>query len=322
MKISRISLVLQILWSLVTGLFFAPSAHAWGCKGHQTVALVAEKHLSPAAKAMVQDLLTKFPIPTPSKLGCAEGMGAMADASAWPDVVRRERNNGPWHYVDIPRGAADHAAGVVSAICTPAEGCVVRAIQEQFAVLKNKNADLQLRVEALRYLIHFVGDIHQPLHAITNSDRGGNCVPLQYFNHKPHKQGEGYSPELHGIWDREIVEREMSGREPAEFATDLDNSFSAQFDIWTEGGIQPEEWAWESFDHAEEVAYGQLPRRIRVEPNVPVASCTDDRNIGKRMKDKQLVIGNAYQDAAAPLVDQRLAQAGFRLAFLINEAAK
>src|SRR5208283_764413 len=83
-----------------------PPAVAWGCKGHQTVALLAEKHLTPEAKKMIDALLSGNPIDPKLKRYCGDSVrDAMADASTWPDDVRNERKNGPWHYIDIPLGA-------------------------------------------------------------------------------------------------------------------------------------------------------------------------------------------------------------------------
>ncbi len=136
-------------------LWTAPSADAWGCKGHQTVALIAEKHLTLEARQMVQKLLGDNPIDPKLKRWCGNATtDLMVDASTWPDDVRNERKNGPWHYIDIPRGKHK---GELDEYCGT-EGCVTRAIEEQRAILKDKSADLVKRAEAIRYLIHFVGD--------------------------------------------------------------------------------------------------------------------------------------------------------------------
>src|SRR6266436_4269461 len=86
-------------------LWTAPSADAWGCKGHQTVALIAEKRLTPEARQMVQKLLADNLIDPKLKRWCGNATtDLMVGASTWPDDVRNERNNGPWHYIDIPLG--------------------------------------------------------------------------------------------------------------------------------------------------------------------------------------------------------------------------
>jgi S1/P1 Nuclease len=81
-------------------------------------------------------------------------------------------------------------------------------------------------------------------------------------------------------------------------------------------------WAWESHDHAVEIAYGALSKPFPVEPDVPVSRCADNTNVGQRMLHKHFVIATAYQDQAGAVVDERLAQAGIRLAMILNEAAK
>lgn len=309
------SLLALASWALLN----VPRAEAWGCKGHQTVAYLAGKHLSPEARKMVDALLNENPIDPELKRYCGNAIqDAMADAATWPDDVRNQRKNGPWHYIDIPRGAK---RGPTGEYCGE-EGCILKAIEDLTGMLKDGKADAAKRAEALRYLIHFVGDLHNPLHAITNADEGGNCVPVQYFRRKPSSHNHAYAPNLHALWDTAIPERDMEGADPAEFADTLEERFGGDFEAWRKGGVHPEEWAWESFDLAEANVYGPLTPKVDVEPRAKVKSCTDDDNIGERMWLKKLVVGDAYQSQAAPVAERRLAQAGLRLALLLNEAAK
>ena len=305
------------------GLFaefvIVPSGLAWGCKGHQTVALIAEKHLTPETREWVLKLLSENPIDPKLKRYCGEASrDVMADASTWADDVRGERKNGPWHYIDIPRGSKH---GPLEPYCGR-EGCVTSAITEQLAILKNKNADAAKRADALRYVIHFVGDLHQPLHTITNSDEGGNCVPLKYLRRNPHEHNRSFSPNLHSIWDTAIPERDAEGADALEYANTLDNLFSADIVGWEKAGIHVDDWVWEGYDFAESVTYGDLTPRIAIEPNVAVHSCSDDNNIGERMLQLKIVAGEAYQEKAAPVAEKRLAEGGVRLAMILNEAAK
>ncbi|MGC2526263.1 MAG: S1/P1 nuclease [Candidatus Acidiferrum sp.] len=296
-----------------------PSGLAWGCKGHQTVALIAEKHLTPETREWVLKLLSENPIDPKLKRYCGEASrDVMADASTWADDVRGERKNGPWHYIDIPRGSKH---GPLEPYCGR-EGCVTSAITEQLAILKNKNADAAKRADALRYVIHFVGDLHQPLHTITNSDEGGNCVPLKYLRRNPHEHNRSFSPNLHSIWDTAIPERDAEGADALEYANTLDNLFSADIVGWEKAGIHVDDWVWEGYDFAESVTYGDLTPKIAIEPNVAVHSCSDDNNIGERMLQLKIVAGEAYQEKAAPVAEKRIAEGGVRLAMILNEAAK
>ena len=288
------------------------------------MALIAEKHLTPEAKLMVQKLLGDNPIDPKLKRWCGNSTtDLMVDASSWPDDVRNERNNGPWHYIDIPRGKHK---GTLKEYCS-AEGCVTRAIEEQRTILKDRSSDPLKRVEAARYLIHFVGDLHQPLHAINNGDNGGNCVPVKYLHHEPllnslHPEREDYSPNLHQIWDTEIVERDMEISNPRRFADELEEKFRTESAAWEAAGIHVDNWAWESHEGAEIAVYGTFPEKIGIEPDVKLKSCAENNHMGKRMFEKHLSAGETYQSNAAKAVERAIAEAGVRLAMVLNDAAK
>ncbi|HEY2544888.1 MAG TPA: S1/P1 nuclease [Candidatus Acidoferrum sp.] len=312
----RIAVYLCSMYGL---LLFGPStAHAWGCKGHQTVALIAERYLTPEAKQFVQKLLTDNPVdPKLSRYCGGASRDAMADASTWADDVRGERKNGPWHYIDIPRGAKH---GALEPYCGQ-EGCVTRAISDQLSILKDSKADPAKRADALRYIIHFVGDLHQPLHTTTNADEGGNCVPLKYFRRSVHERGHSFSPNLHSLWDTAIPERDMEGADPAEYAETLETVYATEIDGWQKAGIHVDDWVWEGFDFAESTVYGNLAPKIAIEPNVPVPSCSDDNNIGERLLHENISAAEAYQEKAAPVAEKRIAEGGVRLAMILNDAA-
>ena len=301
-------------------LALAPSAQAWGCRGHEAIAALAEKHLTPQAKEALLALLTANPIDPQLKRYCGQrGLDPFVDASTWADDERgRDPSTAPWHFIDIPLSVTH---GSAQAFCG-AGGCVLTAITSQLSILKDKNAPAPKRAAALRFVIHFVGDLHQPLHASTNNDRGGNCVPVKYFTRNPHERKNSYTPNLHHVWDTEIPESQMLGADAAEFADTLDAAYESSFAAWQQGGMQLEAWVWESHDQAVKTAYGAFSEAIPFEPEVPVNSCADDNNIGQRTLHKHLVIGTVYQDQAASVVEERLAQAGIRLAMILNDAAK
>jgi S1/P1 Nuclease len=310
--------------ALVACFCAAPCARAWGCQGHQTVALIAEKHLTPEAEQLVEKLLGANPIDPQLRRWCGNATrDLLVDASTWPDDVRNERRNGPWHYLDIPRGKHK---GALEGYCG-ADGCVTRAIEEQRSILKDRSADPSKRAEAIRYLIHFVGDMHQPLHVINNGDKGGNCVPVKYLHHEPlpnpeHPERDDYSPNLHQIWDTEIVERDMEVSSPHRYADELEEKFRAEGAAWEAAGIHVENWAWEVHERAESEVYDAFSTKIPIEPEVKTRGCSDNNHIGKRMLERHLTADEAYQTRAAKAVEVGLAQAGVRLAMILNDAAK
>src|SRR3974390_88389 len=123
---SRITLAMLFL------LCLSFPARPWGCKGHQTVALIAEQNLTPEALQLVNKLLSENPVDPALKRYCADpAHDLLADASTWPDDVRNIAKNGPWHYIDIPRGAA---RAPLSQFCGPGS-CITQAIADQGAIL-------------------------------------------------------------------------------------------------------------------------------------------------------------------------------------------
>lgn len=315
----RKGLMISLLWGAAWALLIPASAWPWGCEGHQAVAMIAEKHMNPHALEMANQLLRSQPIDPTLKRYCGPSPDPMADAATWADDLRSSRPEaGPWHYIDIPRGAP-HSALAES--CPASTGCVTSAIEHQLDLLRNEGTDAKARADALRFVIHFVGDLHQPLHCTTNNDMGGNCVPVAFFGMPPvvkNPQYETYAPNLHAIWDSGIIQR-MKGSESVEqWASSLDQQFSAQMSAWQRGSAKPEDWAWESHQLAETVVYGRLPVTIPIEKPVLVTGCSSDNHISQRMLKLDEEIGQHYQDAVAPVIDEQIAKAGIRLAMILN----
>jgi hypothetical protein len=313
----------RILWPLLLGLCalgFTPSAHAWGCKGHQIVALLAEKHLSAHAQAMVAEILAAGPISKDLRRFCGEtGLDPFADSSTWADDERTIRpETAGWHFIDIPRGATK---GDIAQYCPPSTGCVTSAIAAQLAVLRNPGASAQARADALRFVIHFVGDLHQPLHATTDNDLGGNCIPVKFDGHDPQEtnaQFDTYRPNLHGIWDTDILEDLTKGQTPEQAAGELENEFKAQIATWKSQPMDLYAWAWDSHQIAEDTVYGLLPVKVPVETPKETPSCADDDHVSTRMLALHEQLDNTYTAAAAATIQEQLAKAGIRLADILN----
>ena len=309
---------------LVAVLVILPApALAWGCKGHQVVALLAEKHLTPHALASAKKILAEGPIDPKLNRYCKPGAAdPLADASTWPDDYRTlHPDTGPWHYIDIPLGTTRRE---VEKFCDPKTHCVTYAITDELKTLRAADGDPQRRADALRFLIHFVGDMHQPLHAAWNNDLGGNCVPVAFFDEQPrlgNPRFEVYSPNLHSVWDTDILERATTGKTTDEVAADLDQSFKKKINRWEKGPADVDAWAWESYQLASKKVYPKLPVRIPVEQPLPrpMMSCADDDDVSARLLKLNERIEDPYQNMAVPIVRQRLAQAGARLALLLNQ---
>lgn len=245
----------------------ARSAHAWGREGHRAAARLTESRLSPAALAAVRGLL--------------EEGESLADASTWADEVRRSYPvSRPWHYVNFPITAPCYDAR----FC-PRRGCVVSKIEDFRKVLADRTAPRAERQEALRFLVHFVQDLHQPLHVGNREDRGGNDTQVQFF---------GKGSNLHKVWDSGLFDRGHDGE--ADLLARLE-TLAAADDAQTWASGTTEDWADESL---------QAARRAYVQPDVDLPLRSGAK------------LGAAYQVIHLPVAETRLAQAGVRLAEILN----
>lgn len=195
----------------------AVPASAWGPTGHRAVGRVAERHLSPAAAAAVRDLLA------PEQL---------AYVTTWADDIRSETEwskADPWHYTTVADGQT-----VESAPKAPA-GDVLEALARFEKVLGDRGAPRTERVQALKWIAHLVGDLHQPLHVGRGDDRGGNDTVVLWF---------GEASNLHTVWDSKLVENtQLSFSELAEL---VDRPTPAELRDWRATG--PADWARESLE--------------------------------------------------------------------------
>jgi hypothetical protein len=189
-------------------------------------------------------------------------------------------------------------------------GCVLSALRYTVNVLHSDNEPPAEKARALRYLIHFMGDLHQPLHTTTNNDRGGNCTPVSFFDNTD-------PTNLHSIWDGLIIERELTVNHEtvSQFASGIDHRFLSNETAWTKNAPRFDEWAWESHMAARKVTYGDLAPEAPVEKYDPNVDC-DAESV--KMKALNLRVGEAYQNAAIPVIEEQIAKAGYRLAAILN----
>jgi hypothetical protein len=283
--------------------------------------MIAEKHMTAHALEMANKVLQSAPIDPALPRYCpSQGLDAMADASTWADDLRGVRPEAsPWHYIDIPRDAPRSALGES---CPTSTGCVTSAIERQIELLRSEGTDTRVRADALRFVIHFVGDLHQPLHCVSNNDLGGNCVPVDFFGNVPvekNPQYESYAPNLHAIWDAGIIQRLKGMESVAEWADSLNREFALRVGAWEKDGIRLDDWAWEGHELADSVVYAKLPVAIPVEKPVAVKSCVDDDHVSTRMLKLHEQVSQAYVDAVAPTLHEQIAKAGVRLAMILNQ---
>lgn len=242
-------------------------AFGWGPEGHNLVARLAAAHLTPTAAARVAEIL---------------GPGVtLQSVSTWPDQIRRERAaTAPWHYIDIP---IDQPHLDMARDC-PKGDCVLAKIEDFKKVVVDPAATAVQRKEALMFLVHFVGDMHQPLHCSDNKDKGGNDVKLDFF---------GRPSNLHSVWDSGLLGR--LGQEDALFtgySTDLTDKRAKK---WGKGTVNA--WAEQSHKAAQKVVYGMLPK-------APAGG--------------QVKVDATYEHLADPVIKDQIEKAGARLAALLN----
>jgi hypothetical protein len=288
---------------LVSVLVMPTPLHAWGKEGHRIVARIAAKNLTQATRDKLRQIL-----------GVATDAGlpsAMAAAAVWPDRIdRAATGTARWHFINVPVSSPFTIAGHC-----PNHECVIDRIEDMqhrlqtnqtgFALLAPPNPPRPMTSQELAFLIHFVGDLHQPLHAAWNADRGGGCVPLT----KPlvHHDGNNDTTDLHIAWDIDTLLTAMKGHGDSEQVT-----ATALFTRFKNGASvsqgTAEEWARESNDLARTAIYQKLA--------IPTYTVTrGDCATGI----KPVTITSAYLQSTVAIVERRLMEAGIRLANLLNE---
>ena len=302
-------------------------AGAWGCDGHRAVVFIAERVLSPAILAAVKATLVAAPIDPALRRFCdAVPDDPIADSSTWADDYRNiDATTVGWHFIDVPLGVTLTASNR-HALC-PSRDCIIEAIAAQFRALTT-SADVAAKGKALRFLLHLIGDLHQPLHTTSNGDRGGNCVPVTYYDRAPQESPSGdLSPNLHSVWDTSTIRTLMTARGLADAralagyivaAHPLPAAIAAQ----TPTLAVTTRWAQQSHAFAETIVYPRLPTRVPREPASAaiLGSCADNHDVGHRMLAKHEVIDAHYERASTPVIIDQLRLAGLRLAAVLKAA--
>src|SRR4051812_42956989 len=259
--------LLAVVFALTTGV---PHASAWGCDGHQAVAILAERLLNPPTLRAIEAVLAGAKVDPAIKPFCAPVRDdAIADASTWADDYRAIMPaTAGWHFINFPFAAGSNA-GSYKQYC-PRGDCVIDAIVRQYHILTT-TADPAMKADALRFIIHFIGDLHQPLHTATNGDRGGNCLPVTYFGEAPVEDDRhNFRPNLHAVWDDATIRRLMTTR-GLKTSRELADYIAAASPLpfvaaSTPSTARVESWARDADAQARRIAYGRLPVKPPLEP--------------------------------------------------------
>jgi hypothetical protein len=282
-----------ILSILMFAAALAPSAaSAWGYKGHEIIAAIAWSYLTPSARAKVDALLAA----DADTLTAPDMLARSTWADAWRGAGHRE--TAQWHFVDIELDHPDVAAACFGfpapaqpASAGPANDCVIGRVNAFAAELATPATPKPEKILALKYVLHLVGDLHQPLHAADNHDRGGNCVPLAL--------GGPRTTNLHSYWDTAVVT--ALGPDPVAVAAELTAQITpAQKAEWRRG--DPQAWALETYKVAKSVAYW---------PGLQ-GGCASDR--------APVSLPPGYATRAQAAARRQLQRAGVRLALVLNRA--
>jgi hypothetical protein len=261
---------------------------AWGALGHRTVGAIALANVSPTTRARIATLLkSERGLGTPK---CR--VRSLEDAAVWPDCIKGESWRwgfaSPWHYQDEPVcGSFDIKSDCANGNCVSAQ------IERNRRILADRTLPSAQRLEALAFLAHFVGDIHQPLHGADNHDQGGNAVKTPY----------GIAPgwNLHSIWDTAMAERAITSAKPA-MVRRYNAAERAEL-----GGGKPEDWLRESWQIAKDSLYPQA-----FGGTIPC----DKQGVEEP---KRTTWPEPAIEASLPIVQKRIEQAGLRLAAMLDQ---
>jgi len=263
---------------LLPALLRPAPAQAWGAEGHRIVARVAEPLLDARTRAALREIA---------------GEETLEDASTWLDRERQHlrrtlRGSPAWHYDDRP---VCDATADADRYCADGN-CASRAYDRYLAKLGDRHASREERLLALHVVVHLIGDAHQPLHAADHGDRGGNEVLVLFGS-------RNRATPLHTVWDKDFVKRAARGMSEDAYAARLVESHRSELARIERGGFAA--WMGESYAIARDYAYGRLPG----------FACGSDLPMTVRLS-------TAYVDGAKPIVEERLARAGIRLAAVLR----
>lgn len=291
---------LRIAGVLLAVLSTAHSAAAWGKEGHRVVARIAARNLTPAVRKKVAVILAT---------NDAGLEAAMAAASTWPDEIDKNKTGTEfWHFIDVPITEPFSITGLCQS-----HNCVLDRITEMqdrlatnakgFALAMPPVPSRPMTSQEMAFLIHFIGDVHQPLHAANDGDRGGVCVHL--IHPIVHSDGTK-TTHLHGAWDTdEVISTSKALGSESAIVTTLFNRFKNGATV---SQLTPTDWAHESNDLARKDIYQKL--HLPNHTAAPGQCATGIANID---------VSQSYLTGNVADVETQLMKAGIRLSNVINQ---
>jgi hypothetical protein len=266
--------------AFITLLFFA-HAFPWVKTGHQAIGYIAQMNLSPATIEKLKPLLQE---------------GSLADISTWADTIKKlNHSTKAWHYIGLPireniskkdlnRFYSNHGQS---------DGNIVSQVNKDIAALQSKDGSLRNRQEALKFLVHFIEDAHQPLHCADDDDKRGNDKQVLFFS-PDSRSDRGHLTDLHSLWNN-MLDVKASKEDPQVLGERLNRQIKPeQKQKWASGSI--EDWVFESYSIAKNKIYKDLPAGPMSEYPLP----------------------NNYYDEMRPVADEQMEKAGVRLSFILN----
>ena len=266
--ISNCSFVRFLYIALCFGISATP-AYAWWSDEHRVITLIAEKHLTRHSRDQINFLI---------------GGESLATLSLWADQIKSQQSwahTRSWHYVNTERGQS------FSSYQPKTEGDILWALTHFYKKLSNGQLSLQRRRQALLFFIHFAGDIHQPLHVGIRADRGGNKVPVIWYERSK-------SFNLHQVWDGLLTKNDLSSAENAQRL--LKGATEQKISQWQHSSFT--DWARESQQLLNNVYRFKQSDKKAMVPN----------------------LGDQYLLTNRPVAEERLLQAGIRIAYYLNQA--
>lgn len=217
---------IALLLLMSTLLLVPKDTNAWGLLGHRIIGQIADKYLSKKAKKEIRKLL---------------GNESIAMASNWPDFIKSDPSFNylnSWHYVNLPSGLSKE--DVIKYLETDTIPNIYNRIKMLAVDMKNPNTSQQQKIMDLRLIIHFMGDLHQPMHTARKEDLGGNQIKLMWFNENSN---------LHKVWDENLIDYQQLSY--TEYSNTLAFASPEQIKEWQ--GTSVQESIYESYQICEKL---------------------------------------------------------------------